>query len=111
VKSSYEYTVSAGVQQAVKAPLFEEFKNRGEMLTREMCFMPALTLTTWLRELYNIQPITVSTASNKELSFFKIDAFYVFKLAGRKIGRKTVLDKMHRTIVKILGYVPVVLLV
>ena len=45
---SYEYIVSVGVQQAVKVPLFEEFKNRGEMLTREMCFMPALTLTTWL---------------------------------------------------------------
>ena len=45
---SYEYTVSVGVQQAVKVPLFEEFKNRREMLTREMAFMPALTLTTWL---------------------------------------------------------------
>lgn len=77
---SYEYTVSVGIQQAVKAPLFKEFKNRGEMLTREMCFIPALTLTTWLRELYSIQPITVATGSNKELSFFKIDAFYLTSL-------------------------------
>lgn len=102
---SYECTVSAGVQQAVKAPLLEEFKNHREMLTREMCFMPALTLTTWLREVYSIQPITVATASSKELSFFKTDACYVtfFKLAGWKIGLKTVLDKVHRTIVKVVG--------
>lgn len=80
------------------------------MLTREMSFMPAVTLTTWLRELYSIQPITVATASNKELSFFKIDTFYVtfLKLAGRKIGLQTVLDKMYGTIVKVIGYVPVV---
>ena len=75
------------------------------MLTREMCFMPALTLTTWLRELYSVQPITVATASNRELSFFKTDACYVtfFKLAGHKIGLKTMLDKVYRTILKVVG--------
>ena len=104
---SYEYTVSARVQQAVKAPLFEEFKNCGEMLTREMCFMPALTLTTWLREVYSIQPITVATASRNS-PFSKLTRYVTFfKLASRKIGLKTVLDKVHRTIVKVVGYVPV----